>query len=200
MSEYHLKTPIKEEEIRKLRVDDIVYLSGTIVTARDTAHRRILEYYEQGKPIPIDLRGGVIYHCGPVVLKRDDEWVVIAAGPTTSTRMELYEASIIEKFGIRMIIGKGGMGVRTAEACRRYGAVYTVFTGGAAVLAARAIKRVLGVEWLDLGVPEALWILEVEEFGPLLVVIDSTGRNLIEEIIREARKRRDRVFRFPSII
>ena len=200
MSEYHLKTPIKEEEIRKLRVDDIVYLSGTIVTARDTAHKRILEYYEQGKPIPIDLRGGVIYHCGPVVLKRDDEWVVIAAGPTTSTRMELYEASIIEKFGIRMIIGKGGMGVRTAEACRRYGAVYTVFTGGAAVLAARAIKRVLGVEWLDLGVPEALWILEVEEFGPLLVVIDSTGRNLIEEIIREARKRRDRVFRSPSII
>ena len=200
MSEYHLKTPIKEEEIRKLRVDDIVYLSGTIVTARDTAHRRILEYYEQGKPIPIDLRGGVIYHCGPVVLKRDDEWIVIAAGPTTSTRMELYEASIIEKFGIRMIIGKGGMGVRTAEACRRYGAVYTVFTGGAAVLAARAIKRVLGVEWLDLGVPEALWILEVEEFGPLLVVIDSTGRNLIEEIIREARKRRDRVFRSPSII
>ena len=200
MSEYHLKTPIKEEEIRKLRVDDIVYLSGTIVTARDTAHRRILEYYEQGKPIPIDLRGGVIYHCGPVVLKRDDEWIVIAAGPTTSTRMELYEASIIEKFGIRMIIGKGGMGVRTAEACRRYGAVYTVFTGGAAVLAARAIKRVLGVEWLDLGVPEALWILEVEEFGPLLVVIDSTGRNLIEEIIREARKRRDRVFSSPSII
>ena len=199
MSEYHLKTPIKEEEIRKLRVDDIVYLSGTIVTARDTAHKRILEYYEQGKPIPIDLRGGVIYHCGPVVLKRDDEWIVIAAGPTTSTRMELYEASIIEKFGIRMIIGKGGMGVRTAEACRRYGAVYTVFTGGAAVLAARAIKRVLGVEWLDLGVPEALWILEVEEFGPLLVVIDSTGRNLIEEIIREARKRRDRVFRSPSI-
>ncbi len=200
MSEYHLKTPIKEEEIRKLRVGDIVYLSGTIVTARDTAHKRILEYYEQGKPIPIDLRGGVIYHCGPVVLKRDDEWIVIAAGPTTSTRMELYEASIIEKFGIRMIIGKGGMGVRTAEACRRYGAVYTVFTGGAAVLAARAIKRVLGVEWLDLGVPEALWILEVEEFGPLLVVIDSTGRNLIEEIIREARKRRDRVFRSPSII
>ena len=200
MSEYHLKTPIKEEEIRKLRVGDIVYLSGTIVTARDTAHRRILEYYEQGKPIPIDLRGGVIYHCGPVVLKRDDEWIVIAAGPTTSTRMELYEASIIEKFGIRMIIGKGGMGVRTAEACRRYGAVYTVFTGGAAVLAARAIKRVLGVEWLDLGVAEALWILEVEEFGPLLVVIDSTGRNLIEEIIREARKRRDRVFSSPSII
>ena len=200
MSEYHLKTPIKEEEIRKLRVDDIVYLSGTIVTARDTGHKRILEYYEQGKPIPIDLHGGVIYHCGPVVLKRDDEWVVIAAGPTTSTRMELYEASIIEKFGIRMIIGKGGMGVRTAEACRRYGAVYTVFTGGAAVLAARAIKRVLGVEWLDLGVPEALWILEVEEFGPLLVVIDSTGRNLIEEIIREARKRRDRVFRSLSII
>lgn len=200
MSEYHLKTPIKEEEIRKLRVGDIVYLSGTIVTARDTAHKRILEYYEQGKPIPVDLRGGVIYHCGPVVLKRDDEWVVIAAGPTTSTRMELYEASIIEKFGIRMIIGKGGMGMRTAEACRRYGAVYTVFTGGAAVLAARAIKRVLGVEWLDLGVPEALWILEVEEFGPLLVVIDSTGRNLIEEIIREARKRRDRVFRSPSII
>ena len=199
MSEYHLKNPIEEEEVRRLRIGDIVYLSGTIVTARDAAHRRILEYYRQGKPIPIDLRGGVIYHCGPVVLKKDDEWTVVAAGPTTSARMELYEAFVIEKFGTRMIIGKGGMGMRTTEACRRYGAVYTVFTGGAAVLAARAIKRVLRVEWLDLGIPEALWVLEVEEFGPLLVVIDSTGRNLIERVISRARKRRDELIRSLSM-
>ncbi len=193
MATHHLKTPLSEEEIRKLRVGDIVYLTGIIVTARDSAHRRMLEYVEKGEKLPVDLRGGVIYHCGPVVEKKNGEWIVVAAGPTTSARMEIYEAEVIEKLGVRMIIGKGGMGPRTTEACRKHGAVYTLFTGGAGALSAYAIKRVLGVEWLDLGIPEALWIFEVEEFGPLLVTIDSHGNNLIEENLRKAREKRDEI-------
>jgi len=193
MPTYYLKTPISEEDIRKLRAGDIVYVSGIMVTARDAAHRRMLEYLKESKPLPVDLRGGVLYHCGPVVRKKNGEWEVIAAGPTTSARMELYEATVIEKFGVRIVVGKGGMGSKTAEACKKYGAVYTIFTGGAAVLAANAIKRVIKVEWLDLGIPEALWVFEVENFGPLLVTIDSTGKNLIEEVIEGALKKRDAI-------
>ena len=193
MPTYYLKTPISEEDIRRLRAGDIVYVSGIMVTARDAAHRRMLEYLKEGKPLPVDLRGGALYHCGPVVRKKNGEWEVVAAGPTTSARMELYEATVIEKFGIRIVVGKGGMGSKTAEACKKYGAVYTIFTGGAAVLAANAIKRVIKVEWLDLGIPEALWVFEVENFGPLLVTIDSTGKNLIEEVIEGALKKRDEI-------
>ncbi len=191
MTVHHLSTPLSEEDVRGLRAGDIVYLSGIIVTARDAAHRRMIEYIERGEPLPIDLRGLAIYHCGPVVRRKNSEWEIVAAGPTTSARMELYEATIIEKLGVRMIIGKGGMGARTAEACRRHGAVYTVFTGGAAVLAAEAVEKVERVEWLDLGVPEALWVLRVRDFGPLLVAIDSHGRNLIEETLLRARERRE---------
>ncbi len=193
MATYHLETPVSEEAIRKLRVGDIVYVSGIVVTARDAAHRRMIEYLREGRELPVDLRGGVIYHCGPVVRKLDGEWEVIAAGPTTSARMELYEATVIEKLGVRIVVGKGGMGSKTAEACRKYGAVYTIFTGGAAVLAANAIKRVVKVEWLDLGIPEALWVFEVRDFGPLLVAIDCSGRNLIDEIIKGALRKRDEI-------
>ncbi len=195
MATYYLRTPVSEEDVRKLRAGDIVYVTGVVVTARDAAHRRIMEYVREGKKLPVDLRGGVIYHCGPVVKKKNGEWEVIAAGPTTSARMELYEADVIRELGVRIVIGKGGMGERTMEACRKYGAVYTIFTGGAAVLAANAIKRVVGVEWLDLGIPEALWILEVENLGPLLVSIDTHGRNLTAEVIRRARKKKEELFR-----
>jgi len=184
--EYRLKTPLSEFDVRALRVGDIVYLSGTIYTARDQAHRRILEIIGRGGVLPVDFRGMAIYHCGPIVKRVDEGWIVVAAGPTTSTRMELYEYDVIKNLGVRMIIGKGGMGLKTAEACKDYGAVYTEFTGGAAVLAAQSIKRVKGVEWLDLGVPEALWILEVENFGPLTVVIDSYGSNIHEDINKKA--------------
>jgi fumarate hydratase subunit beta len=195
VAEYKLKTPLSEADVRKLRVGDIVYLTGTIVTARDAAHRRMLDYLKEGKPIPVDLRGGVIYHCGPVVQKLGDQWIALAAGPTTSARMDLYEADVIKNFGVRMVIGKGGMGARTTQACKEYGAVYAYFTGGAAVLAANAIKRVVRVEWLDLGIPEALWVFEVEDFGPLLITIDSEGRNLTEEVVEQAKKKREEVLK-----
>jgi fumarate hydratase subunit beta len=159
------------------------------VAARDSAHKRMLEYIERGEKLPVDLRGGVIYHVGPVVRKTERGWEVISAGPTTSARMEAFEADIIEKLGVKLVVGKGGMGKRTAEAMKKHVAAYAIFTGGAGVLAAKAIKRVIDVHWLDLGMAEAMWVFEVEDFGPLTVMIDSTGRNFYEDLREEARRR-----------
>jgi len=194
MAVYHLKTPISEEEIRKLKVNDVLYITGTIITARDQAHRRALEYFKQGKPLPINLEGLAVFHCGPVVSKEDEKWVAVAAGPTTSTRMDIFEDEFIKNFKVRVVIGKGGMGKRTTDAMAKYGAVYGAFTGGAAILAAKAIKNVKGVEWLDLGTPEALWIFEVEDFGPLTVAIDSHGNNLFMDVAKAVEENRKKIY------
>jgi len=182
MTIYWLRTPLSEEEVRKLAVNDTVYLTGTIVTARDAAHRRALDFQSEGKKLPVNLEGLAVFHCGPIAKKEDKEWKIVAAGPTTSSRMELFEDEFIKNFKVRVVVGKGGMGKKTVGAMKRYGAVYGAFTGGAAVLAAKAIKQVKGVEWSDLGMPEAMWILEVEDFGPLTVAIDAHGNNLFETI------------------
>lgn len=190
VAEYRLRTPLRDEDVEKLRVGDIVYVSGIMVTARDEAHKKVLETIERGEKLPIDLRGLVLYHCGPVARKRPDgSWEIVAAGPTTSMRMESVEAEFIEKTGVKMVVGKGGMGQRTAEAIKKFKAVYAVFTGGAGALAANAIKRVIDVYWLDeLGIPEALWVFEVENFGPLVVTIDTTGRNYYAERMEEVKR------------
>ena len=185
MTEYHFKTPVSEEKTRKLRVGDVLFISGTLLTARDSGHERALEYLREGKPLPVDFSGMALYHVGPVVKKEGDKWRIISAGPTTSARLEMYEADFIEKTGVKIIIGKGGMGSKTAEACKRFGAVYAIFTGGAGALAAKAVEEVIKVEWLDLGVPEALWVMKVREFGPLTVVIDSTGENFYEKMRKQ---------------
>jgi len=194
MAVYKFKTPISEEEIRKLRVNDVLYVSGTMFTARDQAHKRALEYFRQGKPLPLSLEGLAVFHCGPIVKKKEDRWTIIAAGPTTSTRMEIFEDEFIKNFKARVIIGKGGMGKRTTEAMAKYGAVYGAFTGGAAILAAKAIKSVRSVEWLDLGMPEAMWILDVEEFGPLAIAIDSHGNNLFEDVKRKVEENKQKIY------
>lgn len=194
MTVYKLKTPISDEQIRKLKVNDVLYVTGTIVTARDQAHRRALEYFKEGKSIPVDLEGLAVFHCGPVVAKQGDKWVAVAAGPTTSTRMDIFEDEFIKDFKVRVVIGKGGMGKRTTDAMAKYGAVYGAFTGGAAVLAARAIKNVKSVEWFDLGMPEAMWIFEVEEFGPLAVAIDSHGNNLFTDIQKNVEENKQRIY------
>jgi fumarate hydratase subunit beta len=195
MTTYKLRTPISEAEIRKLKVNDVLYITGVVVTARDQAHKRALEYAALGKPLPISLEGLALYHCGPVMSKKGGRWVAVAAGPTTSTRLELFEAAFIEKFKVRVIVGKGGMGEKTAGAMAKYGAVYCAFTGGAAALAAKAIKRVESVGWLDLGVPEAMWVFEVDAFGPLLVAIDSRGNNLFRDVAEKAAANRQRIYR-----
>jgi fumarate hydratase subunit beta len=194
MVTYKLKTPISEEDVRKLKVNDVLYITGTIVTARDQAHRRALEMAKEGKKIPIDIKGLAVFHCGPIVKKEGDKWIAVAAGPTTSTRMDIFEDEFIKTFGVRVVIGKGGMGKRTTEAMKKYGAVYGAFTGGAAVLAAKTIKNVRTVEWYDLGVPEALWVFEVEDFGPLAISIDSHGNNLFEDVKKQVEGNRLKIY------
>jgi fumarate hydratase subunit beta len=194
MATYKLKTPISEADIRKLKVNDVVYISGIIFTARDQAHRRALELQKEGKKPPIDMEGLAVFHCGPIVKKEGDKWVAVAAGPTTSTRMDLFEDEFIKNFKVRVVIGKGGMGKKTTDAMKQYGAVYGAFTGGAAVLAAKAVKNVKSVEWLDLGMPEALWIFEVEDFGPLTVAIDSHGNNLFENVAKKAEENKQKIY------
>jgi fumarate hydratase subunit beta len=191
---YKFKTPISEEDVRKLKVNDVLYVTGTIVTARDQAHRRALEYFKESKNLPINLEGLAVFHCGPVMSKQGEKWIAVAAGPTTSTRMDIFEDEFIKNFKVRVIIGKGGMGKRTTDAMAKYGAVYGAFTGGAAVLAARAIKNVKSVEWLDLGMPEAMWIFEAEDFGPLAVAIDSHGNNLFTDVSKTVEENKLRIY------
>ena len=175
--------PIDEATARVLRVGDILFLTGILFTARDEAHVQMLKAQESGEDIPFDPSQMALFHCGPVVTKRDGGWKVIAAGPTTSIRMETIEDKYLETFRPPIIIGKGGMGDRTQAALESVGAVYTQYTGGAGALAAKRIKSVEGVEWLNtLGMTEAVWLFKVKDFGPLLVTMDSTGGNLYKDL------------------
>jgi len=188
-----LRTPILEEDIRSLDIGDVVYVTGTLVTARDAAHKRILRYLDESRELPISFEGLGLFHCGPLVRKTDKEWTVLAAGPTTSMRMEPFKEEVIKNLGVRLVIGKGGMGAKTKRAMNEFGAVYGAFTGGAAVLAAKRIKRVKRVEWLDLGIPDAIWVFEVKDFGPLTVGMDSHGNSLFEKVLAESEKKKARI-------
>lgn len=173
-----LTTPIKSEDLSPLHAGDVVYLDGLLVTCRDVGHRRLIEL---GRKLPVDLVGNAIFHAGPIVAKDADGWRIVSIGPTTSMRMERFESSFIERTGVKVIVGKGGMGADTAEACRRHKAIHCVFPGGCGVLAASQVEKIERVEWLDLGMPEALWVCRVKAFGPLIVSIDTHGRNLFGE-------------------
>jgi len=194
MVEYHLRTPISEKDVRELKIGDMVYITGDMFTARDSAHRRALEYHAEGKELPIDMAGKVLFHCGPLVKKMNGEYRIISAGPTTSMRMDMFEDKFLEKFHVHVIVGKGGMGPRTTAACKKFGAIYCAFTGGAGALAGKTIKLVKSVEWLDLGISEALWVLKVEDFGPLMVAIDTHNRNLYEEIAKQVIENKAHIY------
>lgn len=194
MAVHHLTVPISEEAVRALHVGDTVYLSGVIVTGRDAAHKYMVETFIKSGTIPESeralyeelrrlLAGGAIYHCGPVVHRREDgRWEFVAAGPTTSIREEPYQADVIAHFGLRGVIGKGGMGARTLRACREHGAVYLHAVGGAATLIADTVKEVLAVyKKEEFGVPEAFWVIRVERL-PLVVTMDTHGRSIHEEV------------------
>jgi len=182
--EYHLNIPVKNDEIRKLKIGDIVYVTGKIFTARDEAHHMMLD---KGKnALPFDPSEMALFHCGPLLKKERNKWQVVSAGPTTSSRMEIFEDKFIEKFKINVIIGKGGMGDRTEKALKKYTGVYTAYTGGAGALAADKVEEVLGVYWLEeLGMPEAAWIFKVKEFGPLVVAMDSHGKSIYKELKKQ---------------
>ncbi|MDP7081295.1 MAG: FumA C-terminus/TtdB family hydratase beta subunit [Candidatus Undinarchaeales archaeon] len=175
-----LKVPLTRGDVSLLKVGDRVLLSGTIVTARDRAHRRIIEVLDTGTPLPVDLTRGVIFHCGPLVRKDGPGWHVVSAGPTTSARLDELAPEVIHRCGVRAIIGKGGMGSRTATALQNDTCVYLAMTGGTAALGARAVRRVREVHWLDLGMPEALWVMDVEDLGPLTVAMDAHGGDLYD--------------------
>ncbi len=174
--EIPLRTPISEIEIRRLKVGDIVLLSGEIHTGRDEVHSFLMK-----NPAPVDLAGAALYHCGPVALKDNGGWRITAAGPTTSIREEPYQAEIIKRFGLRAVIGKGGMGARTLAGLKESGAVYLNAIGGAAQYYARCIKRVKSVHLLEFGVPEAMWDIEVEDF-PAIVTMDAHGNSLHADV------------------
>jgi fumarate hydratase class I len=182
-----LKTPISEDDIRKLKVGDEVLLSGVIVTARDQAHKLMVD--EKPDFIREDLKESVIYHCGPVVKKDDSgKWSFVSAGPTTSIREEPYQADVICEYGVRGVIGKGGMGAKTADGLKKCGAVYFHAIGGAGTLIAFAVKNVKTVYKLEeFGTPEAFWVIEVEDF-PLVVTMDSHGGSLHKEILEKSTR------------
>lgn len=174
-----LTTPIKDEDLLDLKVGDVVYLTGRLVTCRDVAHRRLIE---QGRELPVNLEGGAIFHAGPIVRKKgENDFEMVSIGPTTSMRMEKFEREFIKQTGVKLIVGKGGMGPETAAGCQENIAVHAIFPGGCAVLAATLVEEIEGAEWQDLGMPETLWINRVREFGPLIISIDTKGNNLIQQ-------------------
>ncbi len=174
--EVRLTTPLSEEQVRALNVGDVVLLSGPMHTGRDTLHHHLLSH-----PSPVDLKGAALYHCGPVALKSGDRWTMNAAGPTTSSREEPYQADVIARFGIRAVIGKGGMGKKTLDALKEHGAVYLNAIGGAAQYYARCITAVDGVDFLEFGVPEAMWHIRVKDF-PAIVTMDAHGKSMHEQV------------------
>ena len=180
--EVTLKTPLTDEQVRALKVGDVVLISGRMYTGRDAVHAHLMKH----EP-PVDLNGSVLYHCGPVVAKTGDQWRVTAAGPTTSIREEPYQADIIKKYGVRAVVGKGGMGAKTLAALKEAGAVYLNAVGGAAQFYARAIDRVDGVSLLEFGTPEAMWHLQVTDF-PAIVTMDAHGNSLHRDIEQESAK------------
>jgi fumarate hydratase class I len=177
--EIRLKAPVSEDQVRALNVGDVVLIDGEMFTGRDAVHAHLMK-----NPPPVDLHGAVLYHCGPVMLKEGERWVTKAAGPTTSIREEPYEADVIRRYGVRAVIGKGGMGAKTLEAMKECGAVYLHAIGGAAQVYARAIREVPGVELLDFGIPEAMWRLRVQDF-PAIVTMDAHGNSLHAGVQKE---------------
>ena len=178
-----LAAPITEEQARSLKVGDVVLLNGRMYTGRDAVHSHLMHHDP-----PVDLQGGVIYHCGPVVLKDGDSWRMMAAGPTTSIREEPYQGDLIRKFGVRAVVGKGGMGARTLSALKEAGAVYLSAIGGAAQFYARCVRSVPGVSLLEFGVPEAMWHMDVADF-PTIVTMDAHGNSLHKDIETESAGR-----------
>ena len=176
-----LNTPVSDEDLKDIKIGDVIYLNGHIVTCRDVAHRRLIEL---GRELPVDIRGGAIFHAGPIVRKiegADDKYEIVSVGPTTSMRMEKFEKGFIAQTGVKVIVGKGGMGPNTEAGCREHKAIHCVFPAGCAVVAATCVEEIEDAQWQDLGMPETLWVCRVKEFGPLIVSIDAEGNNIFEQ-------------------
>ena len=179
MSKKILTTPISAEDLSNIKIGDVIYLTGHIVTCRDVPHRRVVE---EGRELPLDIKGGAILHAGPIIRKTGEKsFEMVSVGPTTSMRMEKFEREFIAKTGVRLIVGKGGMGEGTMSSCKEFGAIHCVFPAGCAVVAATQVEEIESADWTELGMPETLWKCRVKEFGPLIVSIDAHGNNLFEQ-------------------
>lgn len=179
MSKKILTTPIKVEDLADIKIGDVIYLTGHIVTCRDVPHRRVVQ---EGRELPLDIAGGAILHAGPIIRKTGEKsFEMVSVGPTTSMRMEKFEREFIAKTGVRLIVGKGGMGEGTMSGCKEFGAIHCVFPAGCAVVAATQVEQIESADWTELGMPETLWKCRVKEFGPLIVSIDAHGNNLFEQ-------------------
>ena len=189
MSKKILTTPIAPEDLADIKIGDVIYLSGHIVTCRDVPHRRVVQ---EGRELPLDIRGGAILHAGPIIRKTGEKsFEMVSVGPTTSMRMEKFEREFIAKTGVRLIVGKGGMGDGTMSGCREFGAIHCVFPAGCAVVAATQVEEIESADWTELGMPETLWKCRVKEFGPLIVSIDAHGNNLFEQNKVKFNKKKD---------
>ncbi|NPV27737.1 MAG: fumarate hydratase [Firmicutes bacterium] len=180
--------PLKAEMVRKLEVGDIIYLNGLVYTARDMAHLKMRTIISEGGMLPVNLEGGVLFHAGPVVKKRDEGWEMVVVGPTTSMRMEPF-AKLVAEIGVKLIIGKGGMGEYSQQTFVDHGMAYLQAAPGCAVKLAQSVEKVLGVTWPELGMAEAMWAFEVRNFGPFVVAMDAAGRSLYREITETAQKK-----------
>lgn len=186
-----IKTPLRADELEALKPGEIFYLSGLIVTCGDAAHRRLSE---QKNDLPVDLHGLAVFHAGPLVDQNENgKYRIVSIGSTTSMRMEKYEKDFIERTGTRLIIGKGGMGSSTEQACREFGAVHAVFPSECGAVGASQISEIIRCEWLDLGMSEALWLCRAREFGPLIVSIDTRGNNLFAQNKKLFQQRKEKV-------
>jgi fumarate hydratase subunit beta len=193
----HISLPASSADIAQLKIGETVYLSGVILTARDAAHKYLVESFIKGTPpaselalyekLKADLAGGAIYHCGPVVSKQDGRYTFVSAGPTTSIREEVYEDLVIEHFGVKVIIGKGGMGARTLKACQQHQAAYLHAIGGAGTLIAASVEEVLDVYKLtEFGAPEAFWKIKVKDF-PTVVTMDCHGASIHTTVAEQSK-------------
>ena len=184
-----LTTPISAQDLKGIKIGDIVYLNGSMTTCRDVAHRRLVE---EGRELPVDVRNNAIFHAGPIIRPlENDKFEMVSVGPTTSMRMEKFEYEFVKETGVRVIIGKGGMKENTERACKEFGAIHCVFPAGNAVVAATEVEEIVRAEWRDLGMPETLWNCRVKEFGPLIVSIDAEGNNWFEQQKVEFNKKKD---------
>lgn len=187
-----LITPVSTEDLKDIKVGDIVYLDGSMTTCRDVAHRRLVE---EGRELPVDVRNNAIFHAGPIIRPlENDKFEMVSGGPTTSMRMEKFEYEFVKQTGVKVIIGKGGMKENTERACKEFSAIHCVFPAGNAVVAATEVEEIVRAEWRDLGMPETLWNCRVKEFGPLIVSIDTEGNNMFEKNKVTFNKRKDAVY------
>ena len=194
-----LTTPVSAEDLKDIHIGDVVYLNGDLTTCRDVAHRRLVE---EGRPLPVDVKDAAIFHAGPIIRPlEDDKFEMVSVGPTTSMRMEKFEYEFTKLTGVRVIVGKGGMGPNTERACKEFGAIHCVFPAGCAVVAAKEVEKIVEHHWDELGMPETLWCNKVKEFGPLIVSIDAQGRNLFEEnkVVFNERKEAAKQAIYPEV-